>query len=208
MTANSPTPKAVSLRECPMCGGEAALLDYEAKYGGLHYASRCPQCTSCGCSMGYLPSAKKAIAAWNRRASPADGVVVPRLDMKMTLADAIWRYDNGEFTASRVAMVKAVDILAAASPALAAAPAGGGEAVDWQLIQTLEYHGQKVWLRRADGFETTAWANPEARSEFPRHYTHWQAEPRERTVAEVFVDDPAEAIRQAIARLSTTEAGG
>ena len=34
---------------------------------------------------------------------------------------------------------------------------------------------------------------------------HWQAEPRERTIAEVFVDDPAEAIRQALARLSTTE---
>lgn len=28
---------------------------------------------------------------------------------------------------------------------------------------------------------------------------HWQAEPRERTIAEVFTDDPAEAVRQALA---------
>lgn len=58
------------LLPCPFCGGPAALLDYEAKYGGLHYASRCPQCTSCGCSMGYLPTAKKAATAWNRRSPP------------------------------------------------------------------------------------------------------------------------------------------
>lgn len=34
---------------------------------------------------------------------------------------------------------------------------------------------------------------------------HWQAEPRERTIAEVFTDDPAEAVRQALAAL---KAGG
>ena len=32
---------------------------------------------------------------------------------------------------------------------------------------------------------------------------HWMAEPRERTIAEVFVDDPAEAVRQALASLKT-----
>lgn len=51
-------------------------------------------------------------------------VTVPRLAMKTTIADAIWRYDNGEFTAARVAMVKAQDILSAASPPATAAPEG------------------------------------------------------------------------------------
>jgi hypothetical protein len=49
-------------------------------------------------------------------AKPVAVVAVPRLDMKVAIADAIWRYDNGEFTAARVAMVKAQDILSRAQP--------------------------------------------------------------------------------------------
>ncbi|WP_312066061.1 hypothetical protein [Brevundimonas sp.] len=37
---------------------------------------------------------------------------------------------------------------------------------------------------------------------------HWQAEPCERTVAEVFSDDPAEAVRQALAALQTERKSG
>lgn len=36
---------------------------------------------------------------------------------------------------------------------------------------------------------------------------HWQAEPKERVVAEVFVDDPAAAVRQALAALRSTDDG-
>lgn len=35
---------------------------------------------------------------------------------------------------------------------------------------------------------------------------HWQAEPKERVIAEVFVDDPAAAVRQALAALKSTAA--
>lgn len=37
---------------------------------------------------------------------------------------------------------------------------------------------------------------------------HWQAEPCERTVAEVFSDDPVEAVRQAVAALKVGQKGG
>lgn len=62
------TPETVGmLKACPFCGGEGWLNDYEAKYSDLPPQSRAPQCRSCGVSMGYLPTAKKAIAAWNQR---------------------------------------------------------------------------------------------------------------------------------------------
>ena len=35
-------------------------------------------------------------------------------------------------------------------------------------------------------------------AEFIRHIGHWQAEPHERVVAEVYVDDPRTAIRTAL----------
>ncbi|EKY30603.1 hypothetical protein HMPREF0185_00182 [Brevundimonas diminuta 470-4] len=34
---------------------------------------------------------------------------------------------------------------------------------------------------------------------------HWQAEPRERAIAEVFTDNPAEAVRQALAALQAEQ---
>lgn len=68
MTAETQT---VPLLPCPFCGGEAWLNDYEAKHGGLSPRRRSPECRSCGVSRGYLPTANKAIAAWNRRPAPA-----------------------------------------------------------------------------------------------------------------------------------------
>lgn len=59
---------AQELKPCPFCGGAAWINDYEAKHGAMPARSRCPQCKSCGCSLGYHPTESKAIAAWNRRA--------------------------------------------------------------------------------------------------------------------------------------------
>ena len=59
------------IKACPFCGGEAWLNDYEAKHGDMTPESRCPQCKSCGCNLGYLPTAGRALAAWNRRAGMA-----------------------------------------------------------------------------------------------------------------------------------------
>lgn len=63
--------EGVTLLPCPFCGGGAWLNDYEAKHSDLPPRSRAPQCRSCGASPGYLPTAKKAIKAWNTRATPA-----------------------------------------------------------------------------------------------------------------------------------------
>lgn len=59
-----------ALLPCPFCAGRAWLNDYEAKHGDMTPRSRCPQCSSCGCNLGYLPTPDKAIAAWNSRALP------------------------------------------------------------------------------------------------------------------------------------------
>lgn len=59
------------LAPCPFCGGEAWLNDYEAKYSDLPPKSRCPQCRSCGASLGYLATPAKATEAWNRRVTAA-----------------------------------------------------------------------------------------------------------------------------------------
>ena len=66
-----PVTEREKLKPCPFCGGEAWLNDYEAKHGDMTPASRCPQCKSCGCNLGYLPTAGRALAAWNRRAGMA-----------------------------------------------------------------------------------------------------------------------------------------
>lgn len=63
----------VELKPCPFCGGEAWLNDYEAKYSDLPPKSRCPQCRSCGASLGYLTTPAKATEAWNRRTALASG---------------------------------------------------------------------------------------------------------------------------------------
>lgn len=71
MTDQTPQPTTEPvLLPCPFCGGEAWLNDYEAKHSDLPPQSRAPQCRSCGVSPGYLPTAKKAIAAWNTRTTP------------------------------------------------------------------------------------------------------------------------------------------
>ena len=70
MTDQTQTTTEPVLLPCPFCGGEAWLNDYEAKHSDLPPQSRAPQCRSCGVSPGYLPTAKKAIAAWNTRTTP------------------------------------------------------------------------------------------------------------------------------------------
>ena len=119
---------AMKLLPCPMCGGEAALLDYEARYGGLHYASRCPQCTSCGCGMGYLPTATKAVEAWNCRAAmPAPEKAPSFDDARRKLIHCIEQWDGEtEYDAEDIAAL-ADDILDvfASPPAREEAPAEG-----------------------------------------------------------------------------------
>lgn len=60
--------RETELLPCPFCGGEAWLNDYEAKHGDMTPMSRCPQCKSCGCNLGYFPTPAKATGAWNTRA--------------------------------------------------------------------------------------------------------------------------------------------
>lgn len=81
---------AVDLLPCAHCGGEAWLNDYEAKHGDMTPASRCPQCKSCGCNLGYLPTEAKAIAAWNRRAPVSAG----KVKALMWVADP---YNEGDY---------------------------------------------------------------------------------------------------------------
>ena len=142
---------AMKLLPCPMCGGEAALLDYEARYGGLHYASRCPQCTSCGCSMGYLPTAKKAVEAWNCRASmPAPEKAPSFDDARCKLIHCIEQWDGEtEYDAEDIAAL-ADDILDIFSgpPAREEAPAEGAKTLGWfsGLARKHGYHDQADWL--------------------------------------------------------------
>ena len=166
---------AMKLLPCPMCGGEAALLDYEARYGGLHYASRCPQCTSCGCSMGYLPTAKKAVEAWNCRASmPAPEKTPSFDDARRKLIHCIEQWDGEtEYDAEDIAAL-ADDILDAfgGPPAREEAPGeGAGEiedlkaankdhcrAVNTLTLEAIEFERQIADLRASvakanSGFE-------------------------------------------------------
>lgn len=70
------------LAPCPFCGGEAWLNDYEAKYSDLPPKSRCPQCRSCGASLGYLATPAKATEAWNRRVTTASAqAIIDRLKL-------------------------------------------------------------------------------------------------------------------------------
>lgn len=133
--------EAMKLLPCPMCGGEAALLDYEARYGGLHYASRCPQCASCGCSMGYLPTAKKAVEAWNCRASmPAPEKAPSFDDARRKLIHCIEQWDGEtEYDAEDIAAL-ADDILDvfASPPAREEAPAEGAGERDEDTAAAIE----------------------------------------------------------------------
>lgn len=56
------------LRECPFCGGEAAVCDIkEPSVNGW------VGCQRCRCFMDFVKNGKSlAIAAWNRRAQPAE----------------------------------------------------------------------------------------------------------------------------------------
>jgi len=64
------------------------LNDYEAKYSDLPPLSRCPQCRSCGASLGYLPTPAKATEAWNRRVTAAAQAEIQRLIAALANANA------------------------------------------------------------------------------------------------------------------------
>lgn len=168
---NSPSPQAVSLRECPFCGGPAS-----SKYwnGGWPDACYSVECDDWKCH-GKTRSGDEAIviAAWNRRASPADGVVVPRGEVTDEWADRFceainWSPDGqeckvveGEMRCATFRQIAKGHILAAiatgpdaASPALAAT-SGGGEALEagkYVLVEDMEEHHHPQY---GDGFFCT-----------------------------------------------------
>lgn len=54
------------LKPCPFCGGKAYITTFDV-FGGVHYAV----CRNCKARVG-KPSEADAVAAWNRRAQPAN----------------------------------------------------------------------------------------------------------------------------------------
>lgn len=179
---------AMKLLPCPFCGGEAALLDYEARYGGLHYASRCPQCASCGCSMGYLPTAKKAVEAWNCRAPiPAPEKAPSFDDARRKLIHCIEQWDGEtEYDAEDIAAL-ADDILDvfASPPAREEAP----DAPSWRD----EYNRVEAIREAADGQDRIArsTADPLAKSDAETQAAgYWSR--YEREVAKLNKEAPAE----------------
>lgn len=141
---NSPTPQAVSLAPCPFCGGEAEIIHLD---DGDNAGGSCVCCTACQAS-GNVEFGRKEnfVENWNRRASPADGVVVPRDDVTDEWADRFceainWSPDGqeckvveGEMRCVTFRQIAKGHILAAiatgpeaASPALSAT-SGCGEA--------------------------------------------------------------------------------
>ena len=59
------------LLDCPFCGGEAILESNKLRYGTIHSA----YCQKCGAEITGF-SEHEAIAAWNRRAQPANEPLV------------------------------------------------------------------------------------------------------------------------------------
>lgn len=143
---NSPSPQAVSLRECPFCGGEAEIIHLD---DGDNAGGSCVCCTSCQAS-GNVEFGRKEnfVENWNRRASPADGVVVPRGEVTDEWADRFceainWSPDGqeckvveGEMRCVTFRQIAKGHILAAiATGPDAASPALAATSVDPRLIE-------------------------------------------------------------------------
>lgn len=138
MTAPSNANTSV-LEACPFCGGEAWMNAYEAKYSDLPPKSRCPQCRSCGASLGYLPTPSKATEAWNRRVTAASAQArIAELEARVAeLEAAKWDVKHVDTMNDMVAMGLARDAADARAGRLAGAL---GDAID-DLRTSLRFRG-------------------------------------------------------------------
>lgn len=171
---NSPSPQAVSLRECPFCGGEAKQTS--VRDGRVIY------CVACSAKSGpayhgrdgWEGAEVRAIAAWNSRASPADGVVpLPTLEQIARVIDpdawehvdscheAMKRADDTDLKILRsvvdrrlresgsIAVAEKVSALfEAASPALAATSVGEADLPPISLDGPHRPNTHRRWLSR------------------------------------------------------------
>lgn len=85
---------ADELKPCPFCGGDAVLRDGECGIRGMPMTWRNPQCTRCGCDLGYCHHLE-AVERWNRRAlSHAAGQEAPinpaEIDRKLVGGEAVF----------------------------------------------------------------------------------------------------------------------
>jgi len=84
---------AEELKPCPFCGGDAVLRDGECGIRGMPMTWRNPQCTRCGCDLGYCHHLE-AVERWNRRAlSHAAGQDVEKPERGEATGDTTTFYD-------------------------------------------------------------------------------------------------------------------
>jgi len=257
MTANSPSPQAVGLRERPFCGGtDLSVSTYDVQPDDYHLGYvTCSDCDAEGARpdgwLGDKPEAHDAaIAAWNRRASPADGVVVP-----VRIAEIAFEAMRAEGHDRSAAEINAlIQRHLAVSPALAATSVGeDGEqwahlrhkccgqhpedghapGCDRTIAKSAEGEGPEPAMSEREVQQWIDTCNPEPARRVLRDYLSFRSTTPDTdklliareglTCAMVFVewvlewekiesDAPIMAgvqiARQALARLSTTEAGG
>lgn len=150
MTANIPSPQAVSLRECPFCGGRAEIEQFGNTRSSTIYC-----CQECGCRLETGEEFNHG-RSWNRRASPADGVVVLDEGLANEIAEILDEHSDADYhglnNASQLAEKIRQHLIdrRAASPALAATSGGGSE---WDV--RLEHHVE--WIKRAGEIGGAGW---------------------------------------------------
>ena len=56
-------------KTCPFCGGhDSEVYEHYGESAGIQYGGYYPECTVCGCRLGYYETREEALKAWNRRA--------------------------------------------------------------------------------------------------------------------------------------------
>lgn len=154
----------VKLLPCPFCGGEAILLKDHKKFGLYVACTVCAACTITG-------TQPEAIAAWNRRASPApsqhtgwsDEAVEAALRARVPGGSEVWHWINGGGMSiddtHREVMRTILAALSAPSIAPARMPHSGAKVSDIVAmidadtiapatgfeVKALEWHGEANW---------------------------------------------------------------
>jgi len=56
-------------KTCPFCGGhDIEVYEHYGESAGIQYGGYYPECTFCGCRLGYYETREEALKVWNRRA--------------------------------------------------------------------------------------------------------------------------------------------